>query len=347
LIRRFTMLLACAWAGGVELGTPSAVAAVAPEAIHNTNAPLSLVTSAKRAPWQERLTLGPGDAFDLSLFRHPELSRTNLVVGPDGRISFLQVQDLPVAGLTIDEVRAKLESVLAPFFVGGVRAIVVPVSFTSKKYYMLGKVVTEGAFVLDRPLTIIEAVARAKGLQTGTFDRNSGGGPDLSRSFLARHGERMPVDFERLFFEGDLSQNIPLEPNDYLYFAPASLQEIYVLGEVLNPGRVAAISNSTVLTVLADRGGFTSRAYRKRVLVIRGSLQRPEAFAIDTPAILAGRTPDFKLQPKDLVYVNERPWIRVEELLDIAAQAFIESAVTFWVGENVPSAFSTPVIPSL
>ena len=105
--------------------------------------------------------------------------------------------------------------------------------------------------------------------------------------------------------------------------------------------------DASLLTVLSSRGGFTERAWRKKVLVVRGSLKQPEAYAVDAPAILAGRTPDFRLQPGDVVYVNPRPWIRVEELLDIAVQSFIEASVTAWVGKNVPIATSSPIIPSL
>ena len=61
---------------------------------------------------------------------------------------------------------------------------------------------------------------------------------DLSHSFLMRQGKQVPVDFEKLFQYGDLSQNIALEPNDYLYFALSSANEIYVVGEVQSPGLV-------------------------------------------------------------------------------------------------------------
>ncbi len=81
------------------------------------------------------------------------------------------------------------------------------------------------------------------------------------------------------------------------------------------------------------------------MLVVRGSLKEPQAYAVDAPAILAGRTPDFKLQPGDIVYVNARPWIKVEELLDIAAQSFIEAAVTAWSGEYVPALITEPILP--
>jgi protein involved in polysaccharide export with SLBB domain/capsular polysaccharide biosynthesis protein len=305
--------------------------------VRATNFSFSVTSRSKRAPWQQRLTLGPGDAFDLSIFGHPELTRTNMIVGPDGRISYLQIEGLSAAGLTIDELRAKLDAELEKYFIGGVRTIVTPASFNSKKYCILGTVVSAGVFTLDRPLTIIEAVARAKGLQTSSSERSVAEVADLPRSFLVRHGKRLPVDLEKLFHEGDLSQNIAIEPSDYLYFAPAKAEEIYVLGEVFSPGLVGMSDDASVVAAITARGGFTERAYRKRVLVIRGSLQHPEAFAVDTSAIVTGRIPDFKLEPSDIVYVHPRPWIRAEELLDIAIQAFIEAAVTEWAGVHVPT----------
>ncbi|MFO1499428.1 MAG: polysaccharide biosynthesis/export family protein [Verrucomicrobiota bacterium] len=306
----------------------------------------SIVASTKRAAWQERLTLGPGDTLDVQVYGRPELTRTNLVVGPDGRISYLHLRDLTASGLTIDELRAQFDRELAKFYVTP-RTIIVPTGFNSKKYVVLGRVVAEGSFVLDRPLTIIEAVARAKGLQTSSAERGPMELADLGRSFLVRAGKRVPVDLERLFHDGDLSQNVAIEPGDYLYFAPTALRDIFVLGEILSPGAVGVGGEASLLAAISARGGFTERAWRKRVLVVRGSLQRPEAYAIDAPAILAGRIPDFKLQPGDIVYVNARPWIRVEELLDIAAQSFIEASITAWAGKSVPALFTSPVVPDL
>jgi protein involved in polysaccharide export with SLBB domain/capsular polysaccharide biosynthesis protein len=345
--RRFSVLLLLASACSTQAAQSGVLPATQGHEPTTNSLALLGVSPNHRAPWQQRLTLGPGDAFDLAVFGHPEMTRTNLVIGPDGRVSFFQIQDFPAAGYTIDELRSKFETELSKYFVGGVRTILTPAVLTSKKYYVLGKVMAEGTFILDRPVTIIEAVARAKGLQTGAFGATSPELADFSRSFLARRGQRVPIDFERLFHEGDLTQNAALEPNDYLYFAAASPQEVYVLGEVLTPTRVPVAAHASVLLAISASGGFTPRAYRQRVLVIRGSLQKPEAYAVDTRAILAGRTPDFRLQPHDIIYVNARPWFKVEELLDIAAQGFIEAAVTTWTGENVPAVFTSPVLPQL
>src|SRR3954466_1933154 len=218
----------------------------------------------KRAKWQERLTLGSGDAMDISLYGHPDLTRTNIFVGPDGRISYLQVQGMKVEGLTIEELRAKLDEELAKYY-NVARTMVVPTVFSSKKYYVLGKVNSKGVYSLDRPMTIIEAVARAQGLETGLYERNTIEMADLSRSFLIRNGQKQEVDFEKLFYEGDLSQNITIEPNDFLFFGAAASKEIYVLGQVLNPGPVGFVPDATVITAITDRGGFTDRAYRGKV----------------------------------------------------------------------------------
>jgi len=59
---------------------------------------------------------------------------------------------------------------------------------------------------------------------------------------------------------------------------------------------------------------------------------------VDVEAILAGRIPDFPLQPGDIVYVNARPWYRAEQILDSAVQSFLKSATSTWVNQNVPDA---------
>lgn len=297
-------------------------------------ATLSVTSPVQRAGWQKKLTLGPGDVLRLSLYGEPTLTQPEVAIQPDGRISFLEARDMMAAGLTIDELRAKLDEELARYR-RAPRTMVAPLSFHSKKYFMLGKVVQKGVFTLDRPMTVVEAVARAKGFETGLSGRNLVELADLTRSFLVRHGSRAPLDFEKLFAAGDLSQNIPVEPDDYFYFPPTDVQEIYLLGEVTASGPVTFTENLAAVNAIATRGGFAPRAWRQRVLVVRGALKQPETFVVDVPAVLSAKQPDFKLQPRDLVYVSARPWIKAEDLLDAAASAFAQSVVVFWTTDKV------------
>ncbi len=302
----------------------------------------SVADSGQRPAWEQRLTLGPGDVLSFHLFGSPELTRDDVPIGPDGRVSYLEAENIVASGLTVDELRDRLNAELGKYR-RAPQAYIIPISYRSKRYYMLGTVVQKGVFPLDRPTTVIEAVARARGFESEISRGDTVEATDFSRSFLARGGQRVPVDFERLFMHGDLSQNVALEPNDYLYFPAASSGEIFVLGEVRSPGPVAYDSDVSALSAIASRGGFTERAWKAHVLVVRGSLNHPAAFKVDIADALNGHSPNLALQPGDLVYVSNRPWIRAEELLDAAAQSFVEAVVITWTGINVgPDIFSRP-----
>ena len=321
----------------------TAAESAAPTSGAQKNVSLSVTAPVDRAAWQQRLTLGPGDVLNLVLFGERDSARVDVPIGPDGRISFLQAHDLMAAGLTVDELRSKLDQALSKYYQNP-RTIITPVAFRSKKYIVLGAVGNRGVYPFDRPLTVIEALARAGGLQTGLYGRDTVELADLGRSFLVRNGQRVPVDFERLFERGDLSQNVPLEPDDFLYVAQASANEIYVLGQVVAPGVVAYLPRTSTMSVIAASGGFTPEAFRSRVLVVRGSLTHPESFVVDAAAILSAKQPDFQLQARDIVYVGKSPWVKAEEVLDTVATAFIQGFVVNTTSRKIQPLIKYPWI---
>lgn len=162
-----------------------------------------------------------------------------------------------------------------------------------------------------------------------------------------RDGKRLAVDFEKLFGKGDLSQNILIEPGDYLYFPSGTVNEVYVLGHVRSPGPLGLTGEKTLMGVLTVRGGFAPTAYKQRVLVVRGSLQKPQTFAVNAAAILSGREKDFELQPKDIIYVAAKPWQRVEDLLEMAVNSYLQAMTATWVGLNVKPISTTPILPQI
>lgn len=302
-------------------------------------AAFSVVSPDQRAAWQKELTLGPGDVLRVALYGDLANTRTEVTVQPDGRVSFLEARDVVAAGLTVDQLRAELDRHLGEYH-RSARTMITPVAFRSKKYHMLGLVSQRGAFTLDRPMTVIEAVARARGFETGASTGDVTELADLSHAFLIRNGQRQQVDFARLFNSGDLSQNIAVEPGDYFYFPPANLREVYVLGEVARPGPASVNAESTTLRAVATRGGFTDKAWRGKVLVVRGSLADPKPLVVNLSEVLAGKAADITLEPHDIVYVSARPWWKAEDLLDEAARAFTQGFVVYWTSDKV-----IPVVP--
>jgi protein involved in polysaccharide export with SLBB domain len=316
---------------------------VAANQIAETNLSFSTAASAPLAAWQRHLTLGAGDVLNFALYGEPALSQLSVPIGPDGRVSFLEAQDVPAAGLTVDELRAKMDAALAKYR-HAPHVIITPVAFNSKKYFLLGSVVHAGAFTLNQPTTILEAIARAGGLETALQQRNVVEIADLQRAFLVRHGRRLPVNFEKLFQRGDLSQNVQLAPGDYLFIPPANLKQVYVVGEVQTPGPAPYTGNLSALGTIAEEGGFTKRAWKQKILVIRGSLTHPRTFVVDANDILSARAAGFRLKPNDIVYVHYRPWVKAEEILDEAATAFVQSAVIVWTGVHAGPLITTPII---
>lgn len=291
------------------------------------------------ADWQKHLTLGPGDVFQMTLYGQPDSVRTNLAIGPDGRLNYLEARDVMAAGLTIDELRTKFEEILAKYY-RAARMVITPEAYRSKKYFILGNVVHQGMYTLDRPMTVIEAIAKASGFVTSLQQRNTLMLADLSRSFLIRKKqdgtfERLSVDFEALFLRADLAQNEELAPDDYLYFPPLNLPEVYILGEVSKPGVARYMPGVTVLRAIVAQGGFNEKAYKQKILVVRGSLNHPKTFIVNASDILSANSLDFKLEARDIVYVSRKPWSKAEELLQTAITSFFSAAAITWTGGNI------------
>jgi protein involved in polysaccharide export with SLBB domain/capsular polysaccharide biosynthesis protein len=295
---------------------------------------------------QPPLLLGPGDAVNINMPGFEGHERAEISIGPDGRLTYLQARNIQAAGLSVDQLRDKLTTELRRYY-RNAKVVVTPFTFQSRKVYVLGKVVKKGAINLDRPMSILEVVAEAGGLETGLFQQNTVELADLGRSFVMRGQQRLPVNLESLFLHGDMTQNVRVEPGDYLYFPSANSNEIYVLGDVKMQGTQGLLAHTSVHSAIAQAGGFTQRAYTKRVLVVRGSLDKPERFAVDMDDILTARAKGFRLEPKDIVYIADRPWARAEELVGIAVNAFLQGAVSSWTNHNIGPFIQQPLLPQI
>ena len=78
--------------------------------------PAALRAKAVKPAWLEHFTLGAGDGFNIGIYGHPELSRGEVYIGADGRLNYLQAQGIVATGLTVDELRARLNTELARYY---------------------------------------------------------------------------------------------------------------------------------------------------------------------------------------------------------------------------------------
>lgn len=299
-------------------------------------------TEPVRVPsWHGRYTLGPGDTLNFSLYDRPDLSRLSVPIAPDGTISYLQAVGVKAVGRTIPELRKAIEAALGEYHKQP-KVIVTPATIGSKRFTIIGRVREPGSFLLDRPITILEGIALAKGIEVGTVSGSSQELADLERSFVARNGRKLDVDLAGLYYQGRLSENAFLEPNDYIHIASSLKNEIYVIGAVNRPGRQKMSTPLTITRAIAQAGGYNRDAYKHRVLLIRGSIHRPDVTVVNFGDILRGKAVDIPLSNRDIVFVDKRPLEMVEKALDSAIFTFVQTVTA----ESVNDEYSDVTIPA-
>ena len=184
---------------------------------------------------------------------------------------------------------------------------------------MLGRLNNPGVYALGGPTSLLDAVAGAGGFGVSA---QAGGSyseaADLSRSFLIRGGHIVPVDFEKLIRDGDLSQNVYLQPDDFIYVPSLRSSEVHVLGAVLQPRSERMAGPLTLVQAIALAGGTVPGACLPNVAILRGSLVHPQIAIVAVNQVLKGKASDVRLEPGDIVYVPyvpERTLIRYANLI--------------------------------
>ena len=293
--------------------------------------------------WRHRYELGFGDELNFALQGFPKLTRTKVPVEPDGTVSYLQARHVQVLGKTIDELRREMASILVGYH-RDPRLIITPATLGSKRYTVLGEVRQNGTYPLEQPVNLLQALAKAGGINAGTNGQIGMELADLRRSFIVRHGHRLEVDMEALYRRGDLSENIDLEPDDYVYIASFVRNEVYIFGQVREPGVRGIEPGMTSLGAVSAAGGFAPGAWRDRVLIVRGRMDHPVTKVVQLNQVLHGHEPDELIEPGDIVFVNLRPWAYATQILDSAIVAYLNGFAVGAVQEG--GGIATPTFRS-
>jgi polysaccharide export outer membrane protein len=281
-------------------------------------------------PPTDPFTLGPGDRLEIELV-DDITSRTISMVGPDGKIYFSLLPGIDVWGLTLPQAQARLEKELTQFYKQQPRVALTLRGVESRRVWLLGRLQAPGVYYMTNSPTLLEAVALAGGTLSyaGTRDLSASATTDeiadLRRSFIIRQGHILPVDFERLISQGDLSQNIYLEPDDFIYFPPATARQVYVIGAVGQPRAVPYREGMTMVSAISDSFGTVKDAYVSHVAVVRGSLSEPRIALVDYREVIKGTARDVVLEPNDIVYVPYAPYRYLEKYAELIVNTFVSS----------------------
>ncbi|MEO6726643.1 MAG: polysaccharide biosynthesis/export family protein [Blastocatellia bacterium] len=151
--------------------------------------------------------LGPEDVISVDVFDQPNYSRANLIVPPNGRISYPLIGHIIVAGRTTEDLEKEITEKLAEY-IREPKVSVQMVQVHSLKYLVIGDVTTPGIYEMTRRLTVTEALAKA-----GYVTRFG----ELSKVAVLRmqkDGSTLPIPINMREVERGKLQDIYLTPGD-------------------------------------------------------------------------------------------------------------------------------------
>ncbi len=105
--------------------------------------------------------LQPGDILQVVVWKETDL-QSEVLIRPDGGISFALAGDVQAAGHTTDELRLELETRVRKLVPDAVVTVAVK-SAAGNRVFVIGKVNRPGDFALNRPIDVLQALSLAGG----------------------------------------------------------------------------------------------------------------------------------------------------------------------------------------
>jgi polysaccharide export outer membrane protein len=151
--------------------------------------------------------LGPEDVLLISVWKDEHLTR-EVVVRPDGMISFPLVGDLAAEGRTVEDLRADLVRRLGKY-IPNVNVTVAVTKVLSYKIYVVGRVNKPGEYLVGHYTDVLQALSLAGGLTPFAAENDI----KVVRRIRGQQ-ETFPFRYSDVRKGIDLEQNILLQRGD-------------------------------------------------------------------------------------------------------------------------------------
>lgn len=302
--------------------------------------PSKTLASALPKATADESRIGPDDLLEITVFEAPELDRT-VRVSANGEIALQLAGAVKAAGLTPRELESVLEELLRRTYMKDPHVGVFVRELESHPVSVVGAVKKPGVYQIRGTKTVLELLSMSEGLaddagdtllvvrgagfpgSNGTNDPQpeppTGGAPSpatgdgalarspASLSAQGGTGEIVEVNLKSLLETKDPAANISVHPGDIVKVTHAGI--VYVAGEVKKPGGFVLKSNESisVLQALALAEGLTRTSLKSQARIIRTdqSTNKRVEIPVDLGKVLASKTPDPMLQPKDILFVPD------------------------------------------
>ena len=269
----------------------------------------------------DEYVLGAGDVIKITVANEENLGAT-VTVSSDGFITYGFLGDFRVDGLTVGQLDAQITSILGQDYLVNPDVTLEVIKPRSKKVYIMGMVKQPGYHELQGDQRLLGTLLSAGGPSAFTTeakilrlptkqDMVSGAGADSVSPVI--------VDLNKLFNEGDQSQNLLLQDGDVIMIAEKGSavtadgkpvlgpMQFYVVGSVAKPGIYNYQDNDTALDAILRAGGFTEFASRNETKVVRDENGKTKTFKIKMKDVMEKGEMDknIPIMPGDMIIVPE------------------------------------------
>lgn len=267
-----------------------------------------MILSTSAAMAQDNYHLGAGDIVKIEVLGEEDFTGS-MQINNNGAITMKMIGDIPVAGLTLMEVKDKIEKILIKDFLVAPQVKVEIVEYKSKKIVVLGEVKKPGEFFLNRDwITLLDVISMVSGLTENASDRfllfrkKSGGQEQVI--------EKQEISLNELLAGRENPNEFKVLPDDVLNFPSKKSEnietyQVFIEGKVKNPGLYDFSKGMTVYTLCMKAGGFLPFSAENRAYIVRTTGGKMSKIKVNIKKIKNGEAADILLEPGDKVIIPE------------------------------------------
>lgn len=246
--------------------------------------------------------VGAGDVLEVAVIGNEEASRIT-TISPGGTVTLPLIGEVPVAALTLPEVRQRITDLLAKDYLVNPQVDVRVKEYGSQFALVVGEMRTPGRHPLRSSTRLIDILMASGGFTAQAsgevvVNRVDGTFPDGAKSLRVRITTTNPTARDQAALE------TPLHAGDVVVAAPKAY--VIVEGEVARPGRFAIDGNLTITGAISIAGGLTRYGSSSMKVRRLGTDGKTEILSVDLKAIRKGRAEDMLLRADDVVTVSRR-----------------------------------------
>ncbi len=210
--------------------------------------------------------IGAKDLLEISVFEVPELNIT-VRVSENGMVTLPLLGEVKAEGLNRADLEKQIAAMLEKNYLKNAQVTIFIKEFQSKKISVMGAVKNPGEHDLIGRQSLLQVISMAGGLS-----EQASATVIIFRQFRSLPSQSLIIKLDDVLLKANPKYNIPIFPGDIINVPGSQFLDIYVFGQVKNPGAVRMKKGSddvTLLRAIAQAGGFSDRARSGKVMVTR------------------------------------------------------------------------------